>query len=139
MRVVHLEGFFHDGRGPTLLKVHLAPRSAHLEAIDFKAPDSEDKPAPVQHLQFVRAQAFLFTPEEVENYTTSLVDWGATQMGALVSLGRSPWLQTFNPVHLQHCEHYKAMFYDEHLDVICEQVLLKSGPYAPPRSVSGAA
>jgi hypothetical protein len=131
MRVVHADSFFHDGRGPTLVAVHHAPKSAHLLAIDFKAPDSEAAPAPIQHLRFVRAQAFMFTPEEVENYETTLVNWGKTGMGALVSLGKSSWLRSFGQQHLAACEHFRVMFYDEYLDVICEQVHVKSGPYVP--------
>jgi hypothetical protein len=129
MRVVHPKTFFHDGRGPTLVQVHLSSKSSHLEAIDFKVPDSEDSPAPVQHLKFVHAQTFMFTPEEVESYETTQVDWGATGMGAMVSLGKSAWLKSFSPRHLEKCEHYKVMFYDEFLDVICEQVLLEDGAY----------
>lgn len=129
MRIVHAEQFFHDGRGPTLVAVHLAPDSAHLEAVDFKLPDSQDNPAPVQHLRFVKAQTYMFTPEEVENYRTSAVNWGATNAGSMVSLGKSAWLHSFSPIHLDRCEHYKIMFYDEFLDVLCEQVLIQGGPY----------
>jgi hypothetical protein len=130
MRVVYPEEFFHDGRGPTLVAVHLAPHSAHLIAIDYRSPDSVDRPVPVQHLLFAHAQTFMFTPEEVENYAANAVDWSQTQSGALVSLGRSPWLESFSPMHLGKCEHFRAMFYDEFLDVVCEGVVIKSGAYA---------
>jgi len=133
MRVVDPQKFFHDGRGPTLRAVHLAPNSAHLEAIDFVPPDTEQNPGAVFHLRFIKAQAYMFTPEEVENYARSEVNWGETNMGALVSLGRSSWLQSFSPRHLGNCEHFRAMFYDELLDVICEDVLVVPGQFVRSR------
>lgn len=129
MRVVHPTKFFHDGRGSTLREVHLAPNSAHLEAIDFIPPDTETSPAPVFHLRFVKAQAYMFTPEEVENYAASELNWRETNMGALVCVGRSDWLKSFSQRHLDKCEHYRAMFYDEILDVICEDVLVVPGQF----------
>ena len=130
MRVVNPAEFFHDGRGPTLVAVHLAPHSAHLIAIDYRVPDSVDDPAQIQHLLFTRAQTFMFTPEEVENYASNVIHWASTKNGALVSLGRSPWLESFSPMHLGKCEHFRAMFYDEFLDVICEAVAIRDGAYA---------
>lgn len=129
MRVVYQEEFFHDGRGPTLIAVHLAPRSAHLTAIDYRVPDSADSPAQIQHLLFTHAQTFMFTPEEVENYASDIINWADTKNGALVSLGRSPWLESFSPLHLSKCEHFHAMFYDEFLDVLCEAITIKDGAY----------
>jgi hypothetical protein len=125
MHVIHPKDFFHDGRGPELIAVHLASKSSHLLAVDFKNPDSSQ----VMHLKFLRAQAYMFTPEEVENYATTVVDWGKTGNGALVSLGRSTWLKSFNPRHLERCEHIRIMFYDEYLDVLCEDVVVGSGSY----------
>ena len=125
MHAIHPKDFFHDGRGPELIAVHLANKSSHLLAIDFKNPDSSQ----VKHLKFLCAQTYMFTPEEVENCTTSLADWGKTDNGALVSLGRSAWLESFNPQHLERCEHIRAMFYDEYLDVLCEDVVVCNGAY----------
>ena len=131
MRVIAKSGFYHDGRGPELLKVHLSSRSAHLVAVDYSPPDWDGEAVGVRHLAFARAQSFMFTPEEVENYSSSSVDWGATERGALVSLGRTSWLASFAPIHLGRCEHFRAMFYDYFLDVICEDVLAHEGPYDP--------
>ena len=71
----------------------------------------------------------MFTPEEVENYDTSQVDWGATEAGALVSLARSDWLSSLNQRHLERCEHFKAMFYEEFFDVICEGIEVNEGGF----------
>jgi hypothetical protein len=126
MHVVHRTEFFHEGRGPELLSVHLAKGSSHLLAIDFRNPDSTQ----VRHLKFQQAQAYMFTPEEVENYARTSVDWGATDGGSLVSLGRSSWLESFSPRHLARCSHFRVMFYDEFLDVLCENVNVFDGAYA---------
>jgi len=74
----------------------------------------------------------MFTPEEVENYAGSNVDWSKTGRSAIVSLGRSPWLLSFSPRHLEKCAHFKVMFYDEFLDVICWDVKVGSGLYQAP-------
>ena len=126
MDAVHRTEFLHEGRGPELLAVHLAPRSSHLLAIDFRNPDSTH----VRHLNFQGAQTYMFTPEEVENHLRSSVDWGASGGGALVSLGRSGWLESFSPAHLSRCSHFRAMFYDEFLDVLCEGITVADGPYS---------
>ena len=123
MFVMHAKEFFHDGRGPELLKVHLV--NAHLLAVDFRNPDTDQ----VNHLRFVGAQVFMFTPDEVVAYPTA-VDWGTTGFGALVSLGRSDWLETFSPLHLTDCSHIQAMFYDQLLDVICKDVSVGHGAFA---------
>jgi hypothetical protein len=120
--------------------VHLSPRSAHLVAIDYSPPDRDDEAVGVRHLKFVKAQVFMFTPEEVENYQTSAVDWGATGKGAFVSLGKTAWLGSFAQQHLGRCAHFRGMFYDYILDVICEDVFSVEGAFVPVRKPeSGAA
>jgi hypothetical protein len=140
VRVIARPKFYHDGRGPSLLQVHFAPRSAHLVAIDYSPPDWDGKTVGVRHLRFLKSQVHMFTPEEVENYSVSQVNWGATEKGALVSLGRTLWLNSFSPIHLGRCEHFRAMFYDEFLDVVCEDVSAHEGAYVSEGKVaSGAA
>jgi len=109
-----------------LISVHLAKNGSHLLAIDFRNPDSTQ----VQHLKFQCAQTYMFTPEEVESYAFASFDWGATEGGALVSLGRSSWLDSFSPAHLSLCNHFRVMFYDEFLDVLCESITVAEKPYA---------
>jgi hypothetical protein len=122
MRFIHANGFYHDGRGPTLVTVHLRPGSAHIDAVDYQLPDSDGNSESFRHLKFHRAQVFMFTPEEVENYSTTEVDWSHTERGALVGLGRTKWLTSFDLRHLERCKHYRAMFYDEFLDIICARL-----------------
>ena len=73
----------------------------------------------------------MFTPEEVENYGRSESDWSKTNRGALVSLGRTAWLKSFSPRYLERCGHFRAMFYYEFLDVICDGVSNEPGYFAP--------
>ena len=127
MRVLCGDTFYHDGRGPTLVRVHLADESSHIKAIDYMLPDANSGPEFSRHLLFRRAQAYMFTPEEVENYMTTQSDWSKTDRGALISLGKSSWLSSFSLRHLDRCEHYRAMFYDEFLDIICEGVTSEPG------------
>jgi len=125
MYPVHASEFFHDGRGPELVAVHFSPNSSHLLAVDFRNPDSSE----TRHLVFTGAQSFMFTPDEVVGDTAGDVEWGSTQGGALVSLGRSAWLESFNQAHLEKCEHLRAMFYDQQLDLICEDVSIHKGGF----------
>jgi hypothetical protein len=139
VRVIAKTKFRHDGRGPELLKVHFSTRSAHLVAIDYSPPDWDGKAVGIRHLRITKAQVHMFTPEEVENYQASEPDWGATDKRGLVSLGRTAWLSSFAQRHLDRCEHFRAMFYDYMLDVICEDVTAQEGAYVPESEGSGGA
>jgi len=121
----HPEQFFQDGRGPTLEAVHFLPGSYALKAIDFVPPDD----SPMKHMVFVHPQVFMFSPEEVADYPSSMVPWGKLNHAALASLGKSDWYNSFAQTHLSKCEHFCAMFYDEYLDVICEDIIIREGGY----------
>ena len=130
MRVVLRDDFFHDGRGPELKAAHYSPPGSKLLAVDYVNPPLRDAPyGDLRHVEFFNAQVFMFTPEEVENYDNSPTPWAATNNGAAISLGRSSWLRSFAPGHLERCEHYRFMFYDEFLDIICEEARAKPGGY----------
>jgi hypothetical protein len=71
----------------------------------------------------------MFTPEEVHNYARDGINWGAAiDHAAAINLGRSEWRLSFSQQHLDRCSHYRIMFYDEFLDVICEDVGASLGP-----------
>ncbi len=123
--------FYHDGRGPELLRLHWRGAGAVLAAADYYNPDAPHTQAGVRHLRFVRPQAVQITPEEV-------VDYGRLGLGdalarlrpaAVLDMGRSAWLATFTPRHLARCRHYRVMFYDELLDVICEGIESHAGAF----------
>lgn len=122
---IHADFIYHEGRGPILGKAHYGPKGIPLKAIDFFNPDEKD----VKHLLFIGSQVFMFTPEEVWNYAAWTSIPTTVGNAALFSLGRSAWLASFAPQHLARCSHYRAMFYDEFLDVICEGVEVRAGRY----------
>ena len=121
--------FYHDGRGPTLRKVHYKFDGQIIAAVDFQNPDDDGTSGTLKHIAFIRPQVFMFTPEEVENYGSEFTVWEGEKRFALVNFGKSAWLTSFSPRHLENCSHIRAMFYDEFLDVICEEVQVKAGGY----------
>jgi len=118
------ESFYHDGRGAELQKVHYAGQGVVLKAIDYFNSDDEHQPESLRHLLFLRTQVFMFTPEEVYNYGSG-TNWSEYENAAIVCLGKSKWLKSFSPQHLENCLHYQVMFYDKFLDVICEGIEAK--------------
>ena len=130
MRPVLLDHFYHDGRGPTLMKVHYSGSGKAIVAADYLLADEPYTPENLRHLLFVKPQVFMFTPEEVESYTPEFNPWEGSARFAAVDLGKSSWFQRFNARHLGNCSHYRCMFYDEFLDVICEDVKAGHGGYA---------
>ena len=67
----------------------------------------------------------MFTPEEVIGSTMHLHPDGP----AALDLGRSDWLRSFNPQHLDACRHFQLLFYDELLDIICERLEFADGVF----------
>ena len=98
---------------------------SRLRALEYLNPSETD----VRHLFFNGTQVSLFTPDEVYNYGRDEINWGpAIDQAAAVNLGKSEWLLGFAQEHLDRCSHYRIMFYDYFLDVICENVAAGKGP-----------
>ena len=125
IQAMHAEFCWHSGRGPELRQVFYHRQGVQLKAINYINPDGE-----ARHLLFVNSQVFMFKPEEVENYASSVVNWVDMDKAAIVRLRRSPWLASFNPYHLKECAHFRIMFYDEFLDVICRDIVAHAGGYS---------
>jgi len=123
IRPLHMDLCRQDGRGPELLRVHYDGRGVRPVAIDYADKDGGG----VRNVLLRKAQVFKFTPEEVDGDT--LIRWSETKGAAIVCLGRSLWLRSFNPLHLDRCQHFRVMFYDEFLDVVCEGLDVQPGPY----------
>jgi hypothetical protein len=105
-----------------------------LIALDYLNPDwaSEDE---MRHLIIHKAQVYQYTPEEVYNYSCGEVQWGPSiNHAAVVDFGRSDWLRSFSQRHLGNCKHYRIMFYDEFLDIVCEGITAAAGPYSSQRA-----
>ncbi|HUI97292.1 MAG TPA: hypothetical protein VLX44_16165 [Xanthobacteraceae bacterium] len=101
-----------------------------LRAVEYVNPDWSSE-SDVKHLLLHRAQVSMFTPEEVHDYRRDEIQWGpALDQAAVVDLGKSEWLLGFAQQHLDRCHHYRVMFYDQFLDVICEDISAREGPYS---------
>ena len=86
-------------------------------------------PENLRHVKFIKPQVFMLTPEEVESYEAEFNPWEGEKKFALVHLGKSSWFRRFSPRHLANCSHFRCMFYDEFLDVICEKIEIGYGGY----------
>lgn len=101
--------FVSDGRGPELIGLVWGPGGCQLLGANYRNPNESS----VRHLRFVNAQAVMITADEVI---------GLEDPVGLVDLGKTSWLRELNPQHLSECRHFRARFYDEAVDVICEGV-----------------
>ena len=118
-----------EGRGPELRRAYFRAGQFGLIALEYLNPDWSSE-ADIKHLIFHRAQTHLYTPEEVYDVTRDEVRWGPPiNQAAIVNLGKSEWLLSFSQQHLARCKHYRLVFYDGYLDVICENITAENGPY----------
>src|SRR5690349_17737568 len=97
------DSFYGEGRGPELVKVHWAYSGHTLRAIDFLNPDDTQP----KHLFFTGVQVFMLTPEEVINYPILDPAWQTYRGAGIICLGKSAWLNSFDPRHLEKCLHYQ--------------------------------
>jgi hypothetical protein len=107
--------FHFDGRGPELKRAVWDERGTTLLAVDYA-----DTEGAVRHARFHGSQVAMFTPEEVI---------GSSGHRGAVDLGQSEWLHSFHQEHLGRCRHFRLLFYDELLDVICESVEFADGAF----------
>ena len=129
MQPVHEERFYHEGRGPELRRAHWSAHGTSLRAIDYFNPDVPHTPDHLSHVRFIRPQVVAITPEEVIDYRALGDGLVRYRPAALFDLGRSAWLESFNPHHLVRCRHYQLFFYDQLFDVICEGLECHAGGY----------
>ena len=122
--------FHHEVRGPELRRVvwsHATP-----QAFEYFNPEDEYVDENLRHLHLIQVEAFAYAGEEVHGSITTT----ANSKAAIHDLGRSPWLQSFNPHNLDDCSHFQIMFYDEIFDVICRTIHAGLGPYVEEASSS---
>ena len=129
MQPIFIDQFYHEGRGPELIKVHYGYDSKVIVGADYFLANKPKAQENIRHFKLFKSQVFMFTPEEVENYASEFNPWEGESKFALVNFGKSSWLKGFAPNHLTKCNHYRFMFYDEFLDVICEGVEIGFGSY----------
>jgi hypothetical protein len=124
VKPVGRDEFRGDGRGPELDRFVWSADGRTLLGAEYRNADS---PA-LSHVCFGGTQVVMVTPEEVIGDPS--LPGGSGSYAA--DLGRSSWLQSFAPDHLAQCSHYRFLFYDELLDVVCETITFGPGPCAEP-------
>jgi hypothetical protein len=101
--VTELQRALWDDRGTTLLQSSITTQTARCVTFG-SAP-----------------QAVMFTQRRSS----------ATATGRRLDLGRSGWFRSFAPRHLERCSHFRLLFYDQLLDVICEFLEFADGAFTP--------
>lgn len=99
-------------RGPVLQKIIWSEDGTYIKEISFERNSI---------IKFKGLQAIMITPHEVYGYNDMSNDLPA----GIYNLGRSKWFKSMSDQHLEKCSHYKLFFYDEIIDVICEDVIIK--------------
>lgn len=127
MKPIHVESFYHDGRGPELVKMHWGRRNVGLLAIDYFPPDVVHDDASICHVRFKGLQVCMTTPEEVVKALP--MGLAAHRPAAMFNLGKDAWYNEFSPRHLSECSHFQLMFYDDLVDVICEDLYCAQGAF----------
>ena len=123
--------FFHDGRGPELRQMIWGGGGTWLYAIEYLNPDWTSE-GDLRHVLFRGMQVAMVTPEEVIGYAHGGTHFADLRPAAMVDLGRDAWLQSFAETHLAKCTHIQMLFYDELVDVICEDAACGVGPAPMP-------
>ena len=95
------------------------------KGFEYFNPEDEYVDAALKHLRLIKVETFAFAGEEVHG---DIVHTPGSQ-AAIHDLGKSRWLRTFNPAHLENCSHFQIRFYDEVFDVVCRGVEAGRGPY----------
>ena len=125
---IHVEFFYADGRGPELARLFWKHRNNVLEGAEFMPPDAASSDD-LHFVRFLRPQVVMITPEEVINYASMSSYLIKYRPAAMFDLGKSDWLKSFSPRHLEKCSHFQLLFYDELVDVIAEGVEFGKGNF----------
>lgn len=103
--------FFGGGRGPGLIKIFWDDETnTKIEKIIFEGNSV---------LKFTGLQTVMITPHEV--YGGEFLD-----EDGIYDMGHSDWFRSMSSGHLDKCNHYRLFFYDEIIDVICEDIVIKT-------------
>ena len=116
--------FHHDGRGPELQKVIWDYRGQILRGFEYFNPEDDYKAENLRHLLLDKVEVYSMAGEEVHKNIAANGDTRA----AIFQIVDSPWKRSFQQRHIQDCEHFQIMFYDEIFDVICRKITPGTGP-----------
>jgi len=115
--------FQYDGRGPALQRAVWFRNGVILKGFEYYNPEDVYDEENIKHLELVGIEAYSMASEEVHGNILATGDSKA----AVIKVVNSPWFKQFNPSHLEGCEHYQIMFYDEIYDVICKEIKAGKG------------
>ena len=115
--------FHHDGRGPELQKVIWAHNGVILKGFEYYNPEDVYEEKNIKHLELIGIEAYSMASEEVHG---NILATGESE-ASIFKIINSPWLKQFNQSHLDECNHYQIMFYDEIYDVICKEIKANIG------------
>jgi hypothetical protein len=116
--------FYHDGRGPELQKVIWDYRGQILRGFEYFNPEDEYTAENLRHLVLDKVEVYSMAGEEVHKHIAA----NGKSRAAIFQIVDSPWKASFKQRHIQDCEHFQIMFYDEIFDVICRKIIPGTGP-----------
>ncbi len=115
--------FYHDGRGPELIKVIWEHEGSVLKGFEFFNPDDERFEENIKNVTLVKAEVFSCAGEEVHGNILC----NGNSKAAIFRILNSTWIKQFIPIHLEDCSHYQIVFYDDIYDVICQDIRVGTG------------
>jgi hypothetical protein len=127
--------FYHEGRGPELQRVVWSYKGRILRGFEYFNPDDIYSEENLRHLELEKVEAYSMAGEEVYDGIAANGDSRA----AIFLIPDSPWKKSFRQRHLQDCEHFQIMFYDEIFDVICRKIIPGGGPLNENKAQQAAA
>ena len=110
--------FYHDGRGPELERIVFANNGRRLVGFEYINPDEEG----LRHLKVGGLEAYAVATDEVHGNVVI-----TSSKAAIHNLGKSSWLRSHDPRHLERCSHFQVVFYDEVFDLLCHELSAGDG------------
>lgn len=131
--VDHFGTFPFDGRGPVLHRwlwsddLLLPDSSAGFQTLPRRCVGAQSE---YGWVVFHGVQVVQSVPEEVHSYWHyELSEEPREERGAAWLVESSTWLASFDQRHLGKCRHYILEFYDDIVEVICEELIIGKGDF----------
>ncbi len=118
IKPILIDEFYHDGRGPELRRTIWKENGIILVGFEYYNPDDIYDEEYLKHIKLEKVEAYSMSSDEVHGNILAT----EKSKAAIFKIQNSKWKKTFNPMHLEDCEHFQIMFYDEIYDVICKSI-----------------
>jgi hypothetical protein len=131
--------FFNDGRGPQIAKwikyddLYFPPSS--VSKIIRSPSDDITGIQFMNWVVFYGNQVIQIVPEEVHSYWHTESYYEACKAGSTDKktgawlIENSEWIKTFHPRHLSNAKHFILEFYDDIIEVICDELIFGEGKF----------